>query len=378
MKILKKIASFFYKDTVFLIALILAVASLFITPISKDYLSYIDPKVLIVMFSLMVSVAGMMDANLFSKIAIFLSSRFYTIRAIALVIVWSTFFIGMWITNDAVLLTLVPFAILVTKQTNQERHLLMIVILQTFAANMGSSLTPMGDPQNIYLYSYFHIAFGDFLVTMAPITITSFVLITVTTILFIPKDFVHPVMVEPKLDKKKLPLYLLIFALTLVTVIGYLNIWILLPISAGLALLFFPKLLKRIDVHLLLTFAMFFIITGNLKHWDWLNTMLSSVLSSKASVYFIGLSLSQVMSNVPASVLLSTFTSPSFWPQLIQGVNVGAMGSLIASLASLISFKFVSKNYPKQRGEYIKTYTLLSVVYILLITLIVMLTHPLF
>jgi len=348
---------------------------MFLVPPSLDYLTYINTTVLIIMFSLMIAVAGMKEANLFSKIAIFLTSKFFTIRYISLVIIISTFFLGMWVTNDAVLLTLVPFTLIVTKQTGQEKYALLIVILQTFAANMGASLTPMGDPQNIYLYAYYSIDFVEFIKTMIPITGTAFILLIATTCLLIPNEYVRPILVSPKLDIKNLWFYFLIFIITILAVLGIIPAWIALANTMFWSILLFPRLFKSVDYHLLLTFLMFFIFTGNLGTIDVLQNVFSRLLNSKYSVYFISMLTSQLMSNVPASVFLSPFVSTDYALVLLQGVNVGAMGTLVASLASLITFKFVTKSFPDKKKEYIRTYTLLSVIYMILITMIVLMTY---
>jgi len=369
--IMTKIVAFFKKDVVFSIALLIAIVTVFIVPPSTDYFGYINTTVLIIMFSLMIAVGGMLEANLFSKIAIFLTSKFYSIRYIGLVIVFSTFFLGMWVTNDAVLLTLVPFTIILTKQTKQEKYTLIIVILQTFAANMGASLTPMGDPQNIYLYSYYNLGFGEFVLTMLPVTITSFVLIFITTYFLLPNEFVSPTMVMPKINRKHLGLYVLIFVVTVLAVLKVIPAWVAFVNTFFFTLIFFRHLFKKVDYFLLMTFVMFFIISGNISQMHIFDGFRENVMNSNIKVYFSSLLTSQILSNVPASVLLSSFTDKIYWKALLRGVNVGAMGSLIASLASLITFKFVTKAFPTQKKEYVQTYTLLSVIFITFISLII-------
>ena len=372
---MKKTVAFLTKDIVFLIAMIFAIFSCLLVRPSLHFFSYINTNVLIIMFSLMIAVGGMKKANLFSKIAIYLTSKFYTIRYIALTLVLSSFFLGMWVTNDAVLLTLVPFTIIVTKQTGQEKYTLLIVIFQTFAANMGATLTPMGDPQNIYLYSFYHLEFGDFILHMLPITLTAAFLLVVSVILMIPNDFVHPIMVSPDLNKKDLPLHFVIFFVTLLTVLGWIPAYITFAITGILTIIFFPRLLREVDYHLLLTFMMFFIFKGNITTSGIIDHLFSSLLSTKIGVYFVALFTSQLISNVPASVLLSPFVDPLYAYPLIQGANVGAMGSIVGSLASLITFKFVIKSFPNDKKNYLKTYTFLSIIYIIIITCIVFLTY---
>jgi len=368
---MKKLLQYFWKDKVFIIALILAIVSCFFITPSSAYLGYINYKVLIIMFSLMIAIAGMAECNLFSFIAMKLVAKFYSIKWIALVIILASFFFGMWVTNDAVLLTLVPFTLIVTKQTHQTRYALIIVILQTIAANLGSALTPMGDPQNIYLYAFYDLSFGQFVMTMAPITIAGFLLLIGTTIVLVPNVPCEPIMVVPNVSGKKLIIYLLIFINAFLCVLKVIpELWAL-GITAILVVIFGRHLLKKVDYPLLLTFTCFFIFTGNMSQMTSVITFVSGVLNSDVSVYFTGLITSQFISNVPASILLSTFTDASYWKPLLQGVNAGSMGTLIASLASLITLKFVLKDFPHQSKIYIQTYSLICVIYIIIITAVV-------
>lgn len=373
---LQSVIRFFWKDKVFLIAFVLAVvSSFFVRPSGGELLGYINWKVPVIMFTLMIAVAGMYEANLFSFISIRLVSKFYSIRWIGLVIILASFFLGMWVTNDAVLLTLVPFTLVVTRQTEQERYALIIVILQTIAANLGSALTPMGDPQNIYLYAYYDLGFGEFLGAMWPITVSGFFLLVIAGTVLIPGVPCRPIMVTPKVDGKKLVVYLLIFANALLCVLKVLPQWITLGITVLLTAFFCLHLVKRVDYTLILTFVSFFVFTGNLSQMTSVISFVSGILRTNASVYFTGLFTSQFISNVPASILLSTFTDHAFWQPLLQGVNVGAMGTLLASLASLISLKFVIKDFPDQGKAYIRTYSLLCVIFIAVITAVVFLAY---
>ena len=180
---MKAILKYLYRDKVFVIAFIFAVISMFFITPSAAYLDYINYKVLIIMFTLMIAVAGIYETHFFDFIATKLVLHFKSIKWIGLVIILVTFFLGMLLTNDAVLLTLVPFTIFVTKHTKQEKYAVLIIILQTIAANMGSALTPMGDPQNIYLYAFYDIPFGEFLKTTAVITVSGFILVSLTAMI---------------------------------------------------------------------------------------------------------------------------------------------------------------------------------------------------
>lgn len=367
-----KLIRYFWRDKVFIIASTIAILSLFFVKPTNELWGAINLNVLVIMFSLMISVAGLTEANLFSKIAISLTSRFYTIRYVGLVIVLATFLLAMWVTNDAVLLTLVPFTLFVMRQTGESRYSLLIVILQTFAANMGSALTPMGDPQNIYLYQFYDLGFGEFLLATLPITLSALFLIITTTIFLLPNTFIKPIMVSPALDKKKIMIEVTIFLFVLLLILRIVPALYTLIFAGLVSLIFYPHLFKKVDYPLLLTFVAFFVITKNLSEWNFIANLSIQFLDRPLSVYLSGLTFSQVMSNVPASVFLSTFTDKIYWRYLLQGVNVGAMGTIIASLASLITFKFVLKEFPKEGKTYLLTYTTLSLIFIVLISMVLL------
>lgn len=372
---MKALLHYFWRDKVFVIAMTFAAISLCFFPPTLDTLKAINPNVLVIMFSLMIAVAGMTEANLFSKIAIFLTSKFFTVRYVGLVIIIATFFLGMLLTNDAVLLTLVPFTLFVMRQTENTRYSLTIVILMTFAANMGSALTPMGDPQNIFLYQYYELGFGEFLAATFPITTSAFVIIVTVTCALLPNHFIKPVMISPKVDHRRVTVGLVIFGLVLLLIIRLIPPWVVFGGAFLLTIILYPHLFKKVDYPLLFTFVAFFILTHNLSSWPWLMEKTQVLLGKPWSVYFSGLGFSQVMSNVPAAVLLATFTEKTYWRFLLQGVNVGSMGSIIASLASLITFKFVLKEFPGQMKSYLQLYTTLGLIFMGLITLILVITN---
>lgn len=370
---MSKIKDFFLKDKVFLIAFIVALISVFLNPNFKDYPSFINYKVLIVMFTLMLAVSGMTHQNLFTVIAVKMVKHLKDMRTIALVIVLISFFLGMLLTNDAVLLTLVPFTLFVTSKINRHKEALIIVILQTLAANLGSALTPMGDPQNIFLYTNFDISFWTFMSKTAVITITGFILLVISIFIIFKQDEVHPIVEEFKIKDKRIYVFFVIFLIGILTVLHVIPEWVTLPVVVAIGLVFGRNEFKNVDYHLLLTFTMFFIFTGNIGEIQAVNDFFSGILKSESSVFFTGLLVSQVISNVPATVLLSAFTPTAYLLNLLQGVNVGSMGTLVGSLASLITFKFVIKLYPERFKEYLAKYTLISIIYMAVIISVIFL-----
>ena len=325
------------------------------------------------MFTIMIAVSGIYETRFFDFIATKLVIKFKSIKYIALVIILTTFFLAMFLTNDAVLLTLIPFTLFVTKHTHMEKHALTIVILQTIAANMGSALTPMGDPQNIYLYSYYQIPFQQFLSITIPITIMGFLLVVFSTLLMIPHNNCELNLKAPNINIKRLMLYSLVLINALLGILHVIPILYTMILTVLCIIIFGKHLIKRVDYLLLLTFVCFFIFTGNLAQISWIKQSIEGLLNSPIKVYFSGLLVSQVISNVPAAVLLSTFTQQAFWQPLLQGVNVGAMGTIIASLASLITFKYVMREFPGSAKKYLIKYSIISMIFILIITSVLLL-----
>jgi Na+/H+ antiporter NhaD/arsenite permease-like protein len=366
---MKKFSYFILKDKVFLIAVVIAIFTMFFVPPSQEYISYMNYKVLVVMLTIMLAVAGIYESHFFYYVATKLVMHLKNIRYISLSIIMTTFLLAMFLTNDAVLLTLIPFSIFILKHIKMERHIIYVIILQTIAANMGSALTPMGDPQNIYLYEYYQIPFNDFLGMTLPITIIGGILIIISTIILMPKKVVELNITTPKVDLKKLGIYSLILLNALFSILRIIPLLYTFIITIVLGLIFARPLFKRVDWYLLLTFVSFFIITGNLSRMENIGLVLANFLDGKIKVYFTGMISSQFISNVPSAVLLSTFTDASMARYLLQGVNVGAMGTLIASLASLISFKYILRDFSKLTKKYILIYSLISLIFMMVITL---------
>lgn len=355
------------KDKVFVIAGIIMMITMFIIPPSTLYLSYMNYKVLIIMFTIMLAVAGLYETHLFDFIATRLVIKFKTIKWVSLILVLSTFFLAMFLTNDAVLLTLIPFTLFIMKHAKQEKFALITIILQTIAANLGSALTPMGDPQNIYLFAYYEIPFKTFLSITAPITALGFILITSTALIKIPNIPVTLNLQAPEVNWKRVGLYALLLLNALFVVLRLVPEWYTIYVTLILGLAYGRHLFKRVDYGLLLTFVAFFIITGNLGQMDSIFNLFDKVLSSPHQVFLTALGTSQIISNVPAAVLLSTFTKPMYYPALLTGVNVGALGSIIGSLASLITFKYVIREFPELMKKYLLNYTIISIIFIIII-----------
>ena len=353
----QKILSFLRGETVLCVAVVLALASMIAVPPSPAYAGYIDWDTLAMLFSLMAVMKGFQKLGLFTYLGNRLLKRTATSRRMVFVLVFLPFVLSMVITNDVSLITFVPFGLIVLRMIGQERLAVPLVVLQTVAANLGSMMTPMGNPQNLYLYAKSGMTFGQLCGLMLPYVVASAICLMVLVV-FTKSVPVHGVAVETGLGKPKALVCCAIgFGLCL---LGIFNIIPPLAIAAvTLVFLLFAdrKLLASVDYSLLGTFVAFFIFVGNLGNISIFQNFLASLL--KHNVVLVSVLASQVTSNVPAALLLSGFTD--HWRDLIVGCNLGGLGTLIASMASLISYKFVVKDYPEQKRHYLLWFTLCNV-----------------
>lgn len=362
-KTIQKCFHFFKKEIVLCAAVILALLSCIFVPPSAAYFSYIDWDTLFLLFSLMSVMKGFQQLGAFIFLGNSLLKRTNTTRKLLLVLIFLPFVCSTIVTNDVSLITFVPFGLTVLKLAGREQLAAPVVVLQTLAANLGSMLTPMGNPQNLYLYAKSGMGFGSLCLLMLPYVAISGLLLLVDALLRKSLPVV-PASVPVQMGSKKI-----LICCTLGFVLCLLGIFDLIPpgIIAGVILLFFlfadRSVLRHVDYSLLGTFFAFFIFTGNLGALPGFKETISSFLSGH--VELTAIATSQVISNVPAALLLSGFTSQ--WDKLIVGCNLGGLGTLIASMASLISYKFFAEKYPGQRRRYLLMFTLYNLAYLALL-----------
>lgn len=361
---LKKIVNFFKKETVLCIAALLSVISAFIVPPSAEYLEYMDWRVLALLFGLMLVVAGLQSIGLFRYLGLKLLGKIRTTRQLCLLLAALCFFSAMLITNDVALITFVPFAVMILSMADQNRLLIPTVVLQTIAANLGSMLTPIGNPQNLYLYSAFSIPIGTFILDMLPLTILSFLLVVIS-IFLLPKSAVSVTVPEKPapLPKSRLIIYLALFLVAISCVIRLLPWPAMLAILSLSALVIDRKLFRSVDYFLLLTFMCFFLFIGNMERIPAVSQLLQTFIQGRELL--LSILLSQCISNVPAAILLSGFTDAA--KPLLYGINIGGLGTLIASLASVISYRAYGESENAAKGTYIKTFTLYSIVFLVIL-----------
>ncbi len=365
---MKKIGYFFKKDAVLSVALLLAVISAFIVKPGFEYFSYIDYRVLVLLFSLMLVVGGFKSLGVFRILGEKLCRNVNSLRGLILVLICLCFFSSMLITNDVALITFVPFTISVFVMIACENKLIPVIVLETIAANLGSMLTPIGNPQNLLLFSAGEMTVGEFILHMLPVTMMSFFMILICILLLKNQSICIEMKEEAQgaiIKKKEFWIYVFLFLVCMGNVFHLYSYWIVGVIVACVVFAVNKKLFSEADYSLLLTFTGFFIFIGNMKQIDAINQWILDIITGNELM--IGILASQVISNVPAAMLLSGFTND--FKELLYGVNIGGLGTLIASMASLISYRFYGKAYPERKQEYFKQFTVCNV--ILLVVLIV-------
>ena len=356
--------SFLKREPVLGISALAAVISCFLVPPDAGYLDYIDFRTLALLYALMTVVAGLRKAGVFTALAHTLCLRAKNTRAIGIILVCLCFFSSMLITNDVALLTFVPFSIIVLGLAGRRQELIRVVVLQTVAANLGSMLTPVGNPQNLYLYSRFALSIRDFLLTTLPVWFLSLVVVLLCCLSLSSAGFSAALDDKPKIERRSLWLYLALFAVCLLTVLRALP-WPVMLAAVILAVLAFDRRsLLEADFMLLLTFVAFFIFAGNLARIEAVDSLLRRLLSGRE--YLTALLTSQVISNVPAALLLSGFTDNA--KALLLGTNIGGLGTPIASLASLISLKLYSRSEDARPGKFLLEFTVVNVAGLLILS----------
>ena len=351
-----RVIGFIKTNAVVLIAALAAIVTSFIVPPDKEYLGYFDFKTLTCLFCVLAVVCALRNIRFFYTMAKAVIRKFKNAKLTILALVYITFIGSMLIANDMALLTFLPLGYFVLHTTGKEKYMAFTYIMQNIAANLGGMLTPFGNPQNLYLYTKFGIPDAEFVSIMFPPFIVAISLITVLCLVFVKSE---PLEIEEKaaeLPIARVAIYLVLFALSILIVfrtIPFVIGLIVIPVS----LLFLDReALKQVDYGLLLTFVFFFIFSGNMARIDVVRSFFSSLLEMNTLV-FSALSC-QVISNVPSAILLSQFTLN--YRDLLLGVNIGGVGTLIASLASLITFKQYSKDQPGNTLRYIIKFTVFN------------------
>ena len=378
-------------ETILIVAAILAVISCFFVPPDQQYFGYIHVNTISQLVCLMMVVCGFQRIGVFRAIGARLLRRVHTERGLVLILISLTFFSAMWITNDVALVTFVPFALSVLVMANAEKHAILVITLMTIGANVGSMLTPIGNAHNLYLKALTHMSTQDFLAIMAPYTITAALLMVAFAFVFFKSDRVdqfeglhgedieqsvlapshgHPQPDEIRImgygmsfTRWRVAVYSVLFVVCLLGVSGLIPDWAMLLIMVIAFFLCDRHVFRVLDWALPLTFIMFFIFIGNMRRVPGFSDLAQMWVGTHPME--VSIASSQFISNVPTTILLSGFCNQ--WKLLIIGTNLGGMGTLIASMASLISYKCLTHDYPNHKGRYLLTYTIVNLFFLMVL-----------
>ncbi|MBQ7125444.1 MAG: citrate transporter [Clostridia bacterium] len=365
--IFEKLLAFFKNNTVLAVALVAAALTSIIVPPDARYLEYLDLKTLTCLFCTLAVIFALKEIRFFTIVARKIISLTGDIRRAIITIVAITFIGSMLIANDMALLTFLPLGYFVLVSSGQKKYMIFTFIMQNIGANLGGMLTPFGNPQNLYLYNKFGIPTGEFIAIMAVPFAVSIFLIFVFCLIFVKKEKIRVNDAENEaLPVGKTILYLFLFAFAIVIVFRVVPYWLGLIIIPLVLLFTDRKALLSVDYPLLLTFVCFFIFSGNMSRIDAVNSFISALLEK--NTLLVSILSCQVISNVPTAILLSGFTSN--YKALLYGVNIGGTGTLIASLASLITFKHFCAEEPSGVKKYLIWFTAFNFAFLIIMTAI--------
>ena len=354
---IKKVSNFIKKETVFCISLVVAVISMFIIPPSSSYIGYINFSVLALLFCLMSAIEGLKQSGIFSLTASALLKYAKDLRKLCFILITLCFFSSMLITNDVALIAFVPLTVMLMK--DYKKDLLKTVALETVSANLGSMLTPLGNPQNLFIYEKSGMKPVEFLLTMLPVAIISFVMLSVSTLIVSKKPIEKP-NTDIEFDRKGSIICGILFLMCILTVLHVIPYAICTAVIIVSLLIYRKKILMKVDYMLLLTFVCFFIFSGNLSAMPQIQQFFSDIL--KEHTLEASLLCSQVISNVPATVLLYPFCTDI--KALLYGVDIGGLGTPVASLASLISYRIYITSEGAKGGKYLAVFMLICVIFL--------------
>lgn len=351
------------------VAFIAALITSIIVPIDSQYASYFDFKTLTCLFCVLAVVCALRNIRFFYTLATAIVGRFKNTRSSVLVLVYVTFIGSMLIANDMALLTFLPLGYFVLNAAKKEKYMAFTFIMQNIAANLGGMLTPFGNPQNLYLYTKFRIRTLEFMGIMVIPFALAVLLITLCCLVFVKAEPIEAKDKGQKLPPLKTAVYLTLFALSIFIVFRGIPYWVGLIIIPAVLFFMDKEALKKVDYSLLFTFVFFFIFSGNMARIDIIRDTLSLLLE-RSTLIFSTLSC-QCISNVPTAVLLSEFTSN--YRELLLGVNIGGVGTLISSLASLITYREYTSHNPGKQGYYIKLFSAFNFSFLIILTAVMLL-----
>ena len=363
---MKKIIKLIKNDILLTIAGVLAIISCFFVPPDREYIDYINLSVLVLLFCLMIVIAGVKKAGVFELLQAKLSKKLRTEKTMVLMLCMICFFASALITNDVALITFVPFSLMILKN-QKPSSIIFAVVMETISANLGSLITPIGNPQNLYLYTHYNMNIAEFFKITIPLGAVCLAMILVCLVLrkntYLSSENQQN---DMALKKSGVAIFGGLFVLCILSVLDIVSCYITLAVVVAITLFYDKKLLREADYILLVTFVFFFVFAGNVARVPVIYDFIASAMSGREVL--MSAIISQVVSNVPAAAMLSAFTDDA--KALILGTNIGGLGTVIASMASLISYRFVAKEENINKGHYMLTFTVYNVVMLVILLVI--------
>jgi len=368
--IINKITAFVKKEVVLSIATICTIVTIFFVPFDKEYLDYFEFKTLIALFCMLAVVAGLKNTNVFELISKKLIGLFKTRRAVIYSLVYGTFFFDMIVANDMSLITFLPLTYIVLHSTNNDKYLAITFILQTIAANMGGMITPYGNPQNLYLYSYYNIPTMEFFGVLLIQSVTIAALLYVACLFIKNEELMLKNDEKLVIKKKELIIYAILFVFVILSIFRVVPHVITLALVVLTVLIVDRKRFLHVDYALLATFCVFFIFSGNIARISVIKGFIESIVTE--NTLLAGIISCQFISNVPTAIFLSKFTEN--YRDLLVSVNIGSLGIIISSLASLITLKEYLKHQPKNFKKYMLLFTAVNTSFLAVMIVVTLLT----
>ena len=360
---MKKVWKFIKAQPVLVISFILAAATMFIVPPDREYIGYCNRTVLIELFALMAAVAGLRSIGIFDKATRLILQKAGTVRRLGAVMILICFFSAMLVTNDVALITFVPLTLLIYGNIKDEKSLILTIVLESAAANLGSMMTPVGNPQNLFLYDKFGLTALTFLKTMLPVGTLGLAVVLGLTMLLPKNRCEAPKRKDERIPAFKAAVYTGLFLLCIASVFRLVPDWVCLIAALLAAVICDVKLLLKVDYILLGTFVCFFVFVGNIARIGTVSGFFSHILTGRELA--VAALLSQLISNVPAAVMLAEFTDKG--TQLLLGVDIGGFGTIIASMASLIAFQIYRTSEGENSKRYMAVFTAVNVMLLVLL-----------
>lgn len=346
--------------------------------IERFILDKIHLNTLCILFCLMAVIAGFEKLGYLEKMAHFITDKAGNRRKLSVMLVMLCFFSSMLITNDVALILFVPFTISLYASSTGAA-IIFVLIMETIAANLGSMVTPIGNPQNLYLYQHYDMDLLTFAKTIGPYSLISFVLLYVFTKFYKAKDqdFLpqSEILDSKKISlslpgnetlkgfKTKTVLYSILFILSILSVFSIVPYYITFFVVVIVIGVSDRKIYRRVNFALLQKFVVLFLIVGNVAEIPAIYELLSKIINGRE--VFCGIAFSQIMSNVPTAVMLSSFTENG--ADLMLGVDIGGLGTLVASMASVITYEFYGKLQAADKTKYLISFTLWNLLFMIIL-----------